>query len=79
MTAKSPADDAPKPVEPRPWFVGIARQVGLDYLNQTDGNVVAIDADGDHWVPDPITGAWTCAALDDQIAAEFGPFDVYAA
>ena len=78
--AKTPANPTlGKPAGSRPWFVGIARQVGLDYLNQTDGNVVAIDADGDRWTPHPVTGEWTCPDLSDQIAPEFGPFDVYAA
>ena len=74
MPDNEPVIDTPLP---RPWFTGIARQVGLDYLNQTDGNVCAIDNDGDRWIPDPITGIWTCTDLDDQIAPEFGPFDVY--
>ena len=62
---------------PRPWFTGIARQVGLDYLNQTDGNVCAIDNAGDRWTPDTVTGIWSCPELGDDIAEEFGPFDVY--
>jgi len=77
------AETAPKsriaPPVHRPWFVGVARKVGLDYLNQTDGNVIAIDKDGDQWTPDAETGVWRCTDLDDQIAPEFGPFDVYAA
>ena len=72
-TTDTPADTP----APRPWFTGIARQVGLDYLNQTDGNVCAIDNTGDRWIPDPITGIWTCPDLDDQIDPAFGPFDVY--
>ena len=61
------------------WDKGVAKAVGLDYLNQTTGNVVAIDKDGDPWRPDPDTGTWVSPDLDDQIAPEFGPFDVYAA
>jgi hypothetical protein len=65
---------------PRPaWDKGLARGVGLDYLNQTTGNVVAVDKDGDPWKPDPTTGVWVSPELDDQIAPEFGPFDLYAA
>lgn len=76
---KSPIKKKTRQAETRPWFKGVALGVGLDYLNQTNGNVIAIDADGDKWTPDPVTGCWECADISDAIAPEFGPFDVFAA